>query len=730
MSSRSPFAARSRRCAALLAALPLALAGAALPASAATAPGDPLRVLAPEGLKIGSAAAGGGHHLEADYPDPFSSDEELQELLATEFSSLSPENQMKWDYLEPERGVYDFAAADAIVAFAEANGQDVRGHTLLWHNQLPAWLTEGVTSGEIDDAELRSILENHIKTVVGRYKGQIDQWDVANEIFADEWDAGGVKLRTDPTQATANIFLQRLGPGIIDDAFRWAHEADPEAKLFLNDYAVEDLNTKSTAYYELAKGMLARGVPIDGFAFQAHLDLQYPFPTTLQANMQRFSDLGLETAITELDVRFTLPAGGVPTGEQLAAQASAYSGVLEACVATEGCNNFTVWGVNDRYSWVPTTFPGQGAATIAYEDFSLKPAYYAMQDLLAEEAGVPRIGGDDRYATAGEIARQVVSGIPVRNVVLANGEDSTMGVDALSASYLAGTVDDPTPILLTAAGSLPDATVSALRDVLVGGRDYTGSTIHIAGGTAAVSAPVEAELQRLFPGVAINRLAGGDRYETAAKAALLGATINPTIGTVSFEEGAEALPTAIVASGEVQADALAAGQVAYAGHHPLLLTGKGSVPAATVAALTELEITQVVLLGGEAAVSVEAEDAMLDAGISVLRIGGEDRYETATLLLDAASAAKADGGLGLGFANSPVAHLATGEGFADALSAGPLAGNAVSPLLLTQRDSMPPVTAAWIAGSAASGVVGIGLDEALPLQRLVEARDVADGADD
>lgn len=396
MSTRSIGTSAARR-AVGMGVLPLMLAAAVLPAHAdhhSSTPPVPaqedqsygqakkhgLRTVAPEGFYIGTAAAGGGHHLNADYPDPFTHDKKYRKLLAAEFSSVSPENQMKWDAIHPAPGVYDFGPADAIVDFAEANGQVVRGHTLLWHSQLPAW----VTQGDHTDAELRAILKDHIQTVVGHYKGRIQQWDVANEIFADEWDRGGVRLRDDPDLAAANIFIQRLGKGIIADAFRWAHAADPEAKLFLNDYAVEDWNTKSTAYYNLSRELLAQGVPLHGFAFQAHLDLQYPFPSSLRANMQRFDDLGLETAVTELDVRFTLPESGVPTAAQLEEQADTYQGVLEACLAVEDCNSFTIWGFTDTYSWVPTFFTSQGAATVMWEDYERKPAYYALRRTLAE----------------------------------------------------------------------------------------------------------------------------------------------------------------------------------------------------------------------------------------------------------------------------------------------------------------------------------------------------------
>ncbi|GAB7192990.1 endo-1,4-beta-xylanase [Kineococcus sp. NUM-3379] len=385
-----------------LAAAPLLAGVAAMPAAAdkATGPGhdqrppgqakkDTLRWAAPDDLVIGTAAAGGGHHLEQDYPglepgqSPFLHDQQYRKHLAAEFSSLSPENQMKWDFIHPERNRYDFAEADAVVEFAERNGQDVRGHTLLWHSQNPAWLTEG----NFTDEELRAILKDHITTVVGRYKGRIDQWDVANEIFTDTWNdpQGKVYLRT-----TDNIWIKRLGPGIIADAFRWAHAADPQAKLFLNDYAVENINAKSDAYHALAKDLLAQGVPLHGFAFQAHLSLQYPFPDDFQANLQRFDDLGLETAVTELDVRMVLDESGKPTEAQLAEQARTYAGILEACLAVEECNSFTIWGFTDKYSWVPVFFQSEGAATVMWENFTRKPAYHALQDTLFEASGKPR----------------------------------------------------------------------------------------------------------------------------------------------------------------------------------------------------------------------------------------------------------------------------------------------------------------------------------------------------
>lgn len=360
-----------------------AIAGGLLASPACAAPGqevtygstrqDTLRGEAPRDLLIGTAVAGGGHHETMDYDNPFYASPEYRTVLAGEFSSVTPENQLKWEFVHPAQGEYNFGPTDDIVAFARANKQEVRGHTLLWHSQNPQWLERG----EFTADELRAILKDHIQTVVGRYRGQIYQWDVANEIF----DGRG-SLRT-----MENIWIRELGPGIIADAFRWAHEADPEAKLFFNDYGVEGINAKSTAYYALAQDLLADGVPVHGFSAQAHWDMRWGLPGDMTANLQRFDDLGLETAITELDVRMTLPEDGRPTDEQLAQQATYYTETLQACLDVAGCKSFTLWGFNDQYSWVPVFFSGSGAATVMFEDFETKPAYDALVQQL--EAATP-----------------------------------------------------------------------------------------------------------------------------------------------------------------------------------------------------------------------------------------------------------------------------------------------------------------------------------------------------
>ncbi|MFD6139911.1 endo-1,4-beta-xylanase [Promicromonospora sp. NPDC060271] len=363
-----------RRTAAIAAS---ALAALALAGPAAQAdPRQPtLRSEAPRDLEIGSAVWGQRDLLGYDRKNPT----EFQRILGAEFGSLTPENDMKWAEVHPEPDVYDFSGADAVVAFAKANRQEVRGHTLLWHSQNPQWVVDA--SADWTCQEARDVLEDHVRTVVGRYAGEIYEWDVANEIFQDDWDAGGVRLRTE-----ANPFLKACAEdpvALLGDVFRWAHEADPEAVLFLNDYNAEGINNKTDAYYELAQELLADGAPLHGFGAQGHLSLQYGFDESIQENFERFADLGLKVAVTEADVRMPLGEDGEPTAEQITLQAERYDKMLQACLEVPSCSSYTVWGFDDARSWVPGVFP-EGYATIMTEEFERKPAYYALLESLTE----------------------------------------------------------------------------------------------------------------------------------------------------------------------------------------------------------------------------------------------------------------------------------------------------------------------------------------------------------
>jgi endo-1,4-beta-xylanase len=338
----------------------LPAAGSPAPAAGAYSSSDqPLRELAGRQLLVGTAVDHGAFTNDATY----------REHVGTEFSSITAENVMKWEVVEPVRGELDFSAADELLAAAKQNRQQVRGHTLLWHNQLPAWLTQGVESGDIDAEELRGILRKHITDEVRHFRGRIYQWDVVNEVIDDN------------AQLRDTLWLRELGPGYIADAFRWAHQADPKAKLFLNDYNVEGINAKSDAYLALAKELKAQRVPVHGFGAQGHYGVQFGFHSAAEvaANLGRFEALGLETAITEVDVRMLMPADTV----KLQAQAQGYSVLLQGCLLARRCNSFTVWGFTDKYSWVPGFFEGEGAANLLDENFGAKPAYREVQAILA-----------------------------------------------------------------------------------------------------------------------------------------------------------------------------------------------------------------------------------------------------------------------------------------------------------------------------------------------------------
>jgi endo-1,4-beta-xylanase len=310
-------------------------------------------------------------------------------ILAEQFSVVTPGNAMKWGSVEPTSGVFDWSDADTLVSFAEQNGQLVRGHTLLWHNQLPDWLTTGVANGTITSTQLMGLLEQHIFTEVGRYQGRIWQWDVANEFFTD----------SDPSGINPNDFwISSLGPGIIPQAFRWAHEADRDALLFYNDYNIageDGTNAKSDAVYAWLQQMLDQGVPIHGVGNQGHLDTQYGFSgTQMTEDLQRYASLGLRVAITEADVRTFVdgPDTQVPT-DHLAvfAQPYEFSQMLKAALAVPECISFTVWGFGDADSWVPGFFTGEGYATLYDVNLQPKLAYYnLLEDLQLGAFGAPR----------------------------------------------------------------------------------------------------------------------------------------------------------------------------------------------------------------------------------------------------------------------------------------------------------------------------------------------------
>jgi endo-1,4-beta-xylanase len=293
-------------------------------------------------------------------------------LIVGEFSQLEAENEMKWTATEPAPHTFQFAAADSLVAFAAHAGIAVRGHNLLWRSHNPRWLEDG----NFTPAQLRDLMREHIETVARRYAGRVYAWDVVNEAFAGNgsvehaiwYDRPGIGLP---------------GTGYVEQAFKWAHAADPRAVLFYNDYDAEGLNAKSNAIYAMAKDFVARKVPLGGVGLQMHFSLSnFPPVADIEANMNRLAALGLQVQITELDVRLPVNSDGVASPADLDREAEIYRDVVAACLRQPRCTAVQTWGFTDRYSWIPHTYPGLGAALPFDAALRPKPAYWAMFEAL------------------------------------------------------------------------------------------------------------------------------------------------------------------------------------------------------------------------------------------------------------------------------------------------------------------------------------------------------------
>jgi endo-1,4-beta-xylanase len=284
-----------------------------------------------------------------------------QRLFLAHYRALTPENEFKMEALAPAPGRLDFTQADAIMAWADAHGVAVHGHTLVWDQQLPRWLTDRSWSR----AELRGVLRWYVTGVARHFRGRVATWDVVNEPLADD---GGV-LRQ-------NLWRQVLGPGYVALALRWARAADPTARLLINDYGIERAGRKADAMVGLLRALRAARVPVDGVGLQSHLTTSWaPSAADLAATMRRYAALGLEVDVSELDVG--LPPGR-PTAAALAAQRRIYATVARACREQPGCRRLTTWGFTDASTWLGTDRHPLPFAV----DGTPKPAWAALRAAL------------------------------------------------------------------------------------------------------------------------------------------------------------------------------------------------------------------------------------------------------------------------------------------------------------------------------------------------------------
>ncbi|PGH15522.1 hypothetical protein AJ80_05539 [Polytolypa hystricis UAMH7299] len=289
---------------------------------------------------------------------------------AAEFGSVTPENAMKWEATEPNRGQFTWGGADQIADFATQNNKELRCHTLVWHSQLPGW----VENGGFNNATLLEVMENHINEVAGRYRGRCTHWDVVNEA-----------LNEDGTYRDS-VFLRVIGEAYIPIAFRMAAAADPEAKLYYNDYNLAFGEAKAEGARRIVQLVQSWGIKIDGVGLQGHMvtestptqSVATPSEEILRGALEMFTELGVDVAYTEVDIRMNTPSDA----QKLQVHAEAWGRMTAACMNVERCVGITVWGVADKYSWVPQTFPGEGAALLWDDNYQKKPAYQAALNAI------------------------------------------------------------------------------------------------------------------------------------------------------------------------------------------------------------------------------------------------------------------------------------------------------------------------------------------------------------
>ncbi len=291
-------------------------------------------------------------------------------LMKRHFSSLAAENVMKWSALQPSEGTFNFAPADALVTFAEENGICVRGHTLCWHNQVPAWVFKDGNATASKELVLQR-LASHITTVMTHFKGKIYAWDVVNEAIDD----GSRFYRTSP-------WYNICSEDYIFKAFETARTADPEAKLFYNDYS--ELNpVKRDKIYELLSQLKARNL-VDGMGLQGHWNIEYPSDAILTAALDKYRSLDIELHITELDVSVYPSTSDpeIPYTEELGLTLAAAYGRLFSTFRNykEHITSVTFWGLTDNHTWLDNfPVPGRKNYPLLFDtNYNPKQAYFTV----------------------------------------------------------------------------------------------------------------------------------------------------------------------------------------------------------------------------------------------------------------------------------------------------------------------------------------------------------------
>ena len=281
-------------------------------------------------------------------------------LIDKHFNSITAENCMKWKFIHPEPGRYDFTLADRFVELGEEKQMHMVGHTLVWHSQTPRWVFRDEEGNQVSRDTLLARMRDHIHTVVGRYRGKVDCWDVVNEALGDD---GEIRK---------SLYYNIIGEDYVEKAFAFAREADPEATLIYNDYSLPD-PARRAGVVKMVKELQSKGIRIDGIGMQGHYQLDYPDPEELAASIEAFSELGLKVMITEMEVN-VLPQPGryrgadVGTRFEMRKRLDPYTAGLPDsvqdalteryrlyfevfCEHSDAIERVTFWGVHDGVSW-------------------------------------------------------------------------------------------------------------------------------------------------------------------------------------------------------------------------------------------------------------------------------------------------------------------------------------------------------------------------------------------
>lgn len=315
-----------------------------------------------------------------------------EQIVLTEYNTITPENSMKWMYMEPEQGKFEFETADKYIDFSTKNDIAFIGHNLVWHSQLAGWV-EKIESKE----ELSASLKNHVQTVAARYSGKIHGWDVVNEALNEDGT-----LRN-------SLFLKQLGPDYLINSFKWAQEADPKAELYYNDYNMTRQEKRAGAI-KLVKDIQASGARIDGIGMQAHWGLEDPTLEEIETSILEYSDLGIQVMITEFDITvlpnpWDLEGAEVSQNFEGSEHMNPYTKELPDSVNTQLAQRYkdifslfkkhsdkisrvTFWGINDGVSWL-NSWPIEDRTNYPLlfdREYKRKPAYYSVLEVAKDSA--------------------------------------------------------------------------------------------------------------------------------------------------------------------------------------------------------------------------------------------------------------------------------------------------------------------------------------------------------